>query len=213
MVDTPPNSSSAESPSALGIRYLDKCYEIFYSNNILKKVWSLCTECGAGVWFEPYCGSATDISDEGLGQGPNVVLGLVQKSGLGVGSQVFFDNLFTSFPLLQHLSAMGIAGTGTVRQNRLNRIPIIKKKEMEKKTIPRGQMEAIYQADQVLVAWKDNKAVYMASNKFGAELGNPCRRFNRTEKRYDMVQCPKVIGKYNISHLVKICIYIFIEIF
>ena len=41
-------------------------------------------------------------------------------------------------------------GTGTVRQNRLNKIPIIDKKEMEKKTVERGTMEAIFKDDQVL---------------------------------------------------------------
>jgi hypothetical protein len=70
------------------------------------------------VWFEPYCGRHTQIEDFGLGQGPNVVLDLVQKAKLAPGSEVFFDNLFTSFPLLEKLSEMGIGGTGTVRQNR-----------------------------------------------------------------------------------------------
>jgi hypothetical protein len=67
-------------------------------------VWAICTADGAGVWFEPYCGASTQVADVGLGQGPNVVLDLVRKAELGPGSQIFFDNLFTSFPLLQQLS-------------------------------------------------------------------------------------------------------------
>ena len=139
------------------------------------QLWSLCTSEGAGVYFEPYCGSHTQIHDAGLGQGPNVVLDLLGKANLAPGSEVFFDNLFTSFPLLEKLSGvystllvshrsrkslinnlffniseLGIAGTGTVRQNRLNKIPIIDKKEMEKKTVERGTMEAIFKDDQVL---------------------------------------------------------------
>ena len=139
------------------------------------QLWSLCTSEGAGVYFEPYCGSHTQIHDAGLGQGPNVVLDLLGKANLAPGSKVFFDNLFTSFPLLEKLSGvystllvshrsrkslinnlffniseLGIAGTGTVRQNRLNKIPIIDKKEMEKKTVERGTMEAIFKDDQVL---------------------------------------------------------------
>jgi hypothetical protein len=58
------------------------------------------------------------VEDKGLGQGPNVVLQLVEKAELLPGSDVFFDNLFTSFPLLERLSEMNISGTGTVRQNR-----------------------------------------------------------------------------------------------
>ena len=82
------------------------------------KVWSLCSSDGAGLTFEPYCGSDTKIVDEKMGQGPNVVLDLVSKSRISRGSSVYFDNLFTSFPLLDRLSEMEIAGTGTAHQNR-----------------------------------------------------------------------------------------------
>jgi hypothetical protein len=82
------------------------------------KVWALCTSDGSGVWFEPYCGRDTRVEDRGLGQGPNIVLELVEKASLLLGSMLFFDNLFTSFPLLERLSELNIAGTGTVRQNR-----------------------------------------------------------------------------------------------
>ncbi len=79
------------------------------------------------------------------------------QANLQQGSSVFFDNLFTSFPLLNKLSEMRIAGTGTVRQNRLHRIPVVSKKDLEKKAVPRGHSDVLYKHDQVLVAWKDNK--------------------------------------------------------
>ena len=87
-----------------------------------------------------------------------------------LGSEVYFDNLFTSFPLLEELSLRQTAGTGTVRQNRLNKIPIKSKKELEARAVPRGTMDVVYKEDVVLVGWKDSKAVYMASNKYGAEV-------------------------------------------
>ena len=71
-------------------------------------------------------GAHTRIPDYGLGQGPNVVLGLVEKAKLPPATQVFFDNLFTSLPLLYKLSEMGIGGTGTLQQNRLGPIPLPK---------------------------------------------------------------------------------------
>ncbi len=82
------------------------------------KVWALCTSGGSGVWFNPYCGRDTWVEDMGLGQGPNVVLQLLEKASLLPGSELFFDNLFTSFPLLDNLSARNIAGAETVRQNK-----------------------------------------------------------------------------------------------
>ena len=44
---------------------------------------------------EPYCGRNTRIEEYRLGQGPNVVLDLVEKSKIGPGCDVYFDNLFT----------------------------------------------------------------------------------------------------------------------
>jgi hypothetical protein len=58
-----------------------KIYDIFKKPNAPKyfQVWALCTTNGEGVWFEPYCGRHTCVEDQGLGQGPNVVLQLVDK--------------------------------------------------------------------------------------------------------------------------------------
>jgi len=161
-------------------------------------VWGLCTSSGCGVYFEPYCGKDTNIVDEGIGQGPNVVLDLVQKSKISPGSQVYFDNLFTSFTLLERLSELKIAGTGTMRQNRIHRVPLKKKKDIEKKNVPRGYMEAVYKLDQVCVVWKDNKAVYMASNFHGmGEDQVKVTRYSRELKRRIDVPVPAVIKFYN----------------
>lgn len=174
-------------------------FSFYYSKYIflLFKVWSLCTADGSGVWFEPYCGRDTLIEDHGLGQGPNVVLTLVEKAQLRPGTEVFFDNLFTSFPLLEKLSEKQIAGTGTVRQNRLNRVNIIGKKDMEKKTVARGTSHLMFRRDQVLVAWKDNKAVYAASNKHAGASNKECRRWCRTTSKYIMMGIPNMISEYN----------------
>ena len=126
-----------------------------------------------------------------MGQGPNVVLDLVQKAQLPPGTEVFFDNLFTSFPLLDKLSEMGIAGTGTVRQNRLGRVPIVTKKEMLKKTVERGFQKTIYRGDQTLVCWKDNQPVYVATNKFSAERTASVGRYCRTQRKKIQVDLNK----------------------
>jgi DNA excision repair protein ERCC-6 len=164
------------------------------------KIWALCSSTGAGVWYEPYCGRDTEISDAGLGQGPNVVIDLVSKAQLAEGSEIFMDNLFTSFPLLDRLSEMGIAGTGTVRQNRLHRIPIMGKKEVEKKTVARGFSQTVYRNDQVLCVWKDNKPVYMASNKYSSDSNLTCKRFCREQKSSIQVPIPVMVTEYN-SHM------------
>jgi hypothetical protein len=63
------------------------------------------------------------------------------------------------------------------------RVPIKPKKELEHKSITRGTADILYNKDQVLVGWKDNKAVYMASNVHGADMDKNCRRYSRVEKK------------------------------
>ncbi len=106
-------------------------YYCYYHFRYGFKVWSLCSARGMGLYFEPYCGADTDISDIGLGQGPNVVMSLIEKAGVQRGSELYFDNLFTSFSLLQKLSSLGIGGTGTVRNNKLHRVPLPEAKTVE----------------------------------------------------------------------------------
>ena len=62
-------------------------------------------------------------------------------------------------------------------------MPIKSKKELEAKAVARGTADILYKDDQVLVGWKDNKAVYMASNIHGADMDKTCRRYSRVEKR------------------------------
>ncbi len=51
--------------------------------------------------------------------------------------------------------------------------------------------------NKILIAWKDNKGVYMASNKFDADTTNNCRRFWRTEKKDVTVPIPTIVQRYN----------------
>ena len=83
--------------------YAEFFFPLTQNHNLFLQVWALCTSDGCGVWFEPYCGRDTLVDDQGLGQGPNVVLDLVTKvqvepffylqSKLAEGSKVYYDNL------------------------------------------------------------------------------------------------------------------------
>ena len=71
------------------------------------KIWVLSSSDGSLLACEPYCGNSTQIPKVLNNQGPDVVLGLLAKANISRGSQVFFDNLFTSMPLLDILSSKG----------------------------------------------------------------------------------------------------------
>ena len=62
------------------------------------------------------------------------------------GSDIYCDNLFT-FPLLNKMSKMGIGCMGTVRQNRLNKVPLPNKNDVLKSGVDRGTVRSVYQED------------------------------------------------------------------
>ena len=161
------------------------------------KVWTLATSDGAGVCFEPYCGASTRVEDLGLGQGPNVVLDLIKKSKLRDGSKIYFDNLFTSFPLLKELSRQGYGGTGTVRQDRLNQVPLPPKKIYDKKVVVRGTAKSVYSEDIVATAWKDTKGVYTASNVHSGDLTKTCQRYIKEMREDVNIKQPEMVHSYN----------------
>ena len=80
-------------------------------------LWWLCSSDGYFIHAEPYCGSDINIEETGSGQGPGVVLALIDKCKLPKQSTVTFDNLFTSLPLLNKLSDDSIYELGTIREN------------------------------------------------------------------------------------------------
>ena len=72
------------------------------------------------------------MPDTGLGQGADVVLGLIETSEVKAGSTVTCDNLFTSLPLLDELTELGIGAFGTLQQNRSHSAPVANKTTLAK---------------------------------------------------------------------------------
>lgn len=96
------------------------------------KFWVGTTDKGYIVWFEPYQGAKSVISENyrHFGLGPSVVLTYVDIL-LSKGCfpyHIFFDNFFTTVPLLYKLTEQGIRGTGTIRENRMSKCPLPEKK-------------------------------------------------------------------------------------
>ena len=162
------------------------------------KCWGTCdSETGTPWHIEPYCGAHTALPTFNLGQGPDVIAGMVEKTGIVPGTKMFFDNLFTSIPLLKHLTDRGISGTGTMRQNRINSIPIPVKKDLEK--LDRGETLEVHSDNVAIIGWKDSRGVYMASNSVANPLDKftLVRRYNRKDRVTVMVPCPLMVVGYN----------------
>uniref|UniRef100_A0A667X9S4 PiggyBac transposable element-derived protein domain-containing protein n=1 Tax=Myripristis murdjan TaxID=586833 RepID=A0A667X9S4_9TELE len=159
------------------------------------KVWSLASSSGYMYHMEPYCGSHTLLPETGLGQGPSVIIGLAEKAQVPQGCKFIHDNLFTTLSLMDEMTKRGYGSSGTMRQNRLSDVPFTPVNAFMK--FPRGTSEVLCQGEKLLVRWKDNNIVTVATNMEEKYTETSVKRWNRHRRAFDNVQQPKCISQYN----------------
>jgi Transposase IS4 len=133
------------------------------------KNFVICGRSGQPYDFIMYQGSSTELHRENLakyGHGASVVLHLSQRL-TKPGHQIYMDNFFTTYQVLELLKAKEINAAGTIRVNRFNKPPILSDQVMKKKR--RGFSDEVTSLDEkiVLVKWLDNRMVNIASNFVG----------------------------------------------
>ena len=96
------------------------------------KVWCLCTRTEYLAQAIPYQGRSTGYSNPEFGMGGSVVLDLISELPSHVEYRLFFDNLFTSIPLIDHLKQANNGATGTIRVNRTGKTPLTDYRKMTK---------------------------------------------------------------------------------
>lgn len=90
------------------------------------KIFSFCGVDGMMYDFEVYTGKILPVPGEpDLGASSNVVLDLVKSVPTGINHLLYFDNWFTSLPLMTILPKKQILCLGTIRVNRLPGISFI----------------------------------------------------------------------------------------
>jgi len=74
------------------------------------------------------------FNDIDIGASGNVVIRLTKNVPNNKNHRIYFDNYYTSVPLMEHLYDRGILGLGTVRRNRVpnNQLPDEKKNQERK---------------------------------------------------------------------------------
>lgn len=151
------------------------------------KFWVGTTDRGYALWFEPYQGAGSKIDEQykDLGLGPSIILQYA-KVLLSQGNfpyHLFFDNFFTTIPLLDELAKIGLRGTGTIRENRIGSTGLNAKKLLKKKN--RGYYEYCCTSDNkiVVVNWNDNNIVSIASNAENVFPIKQITRFSQKEKK------------------------------
>ncbi|XP_045134451.1 piggyBac transposable element-derived protein 3-like [Portunus trituberculatus] len=157
------------------------------------KVWCLVDNAGYVFKFDIYTGKGENNDPnmrKEFGLGGEIVPKLTEHLH-NKNHKLFFDNYFTSFPLLEVLQGLKIQACGTVRQTRKD-FPIL----AGDKELKRGQFDYRSTPNGLTVyKWMDKKAVLMASNYHGIEATT----VKRTEKdgKKAIVPCPQVVKDYN----------------
>ena len=158
-----------------------------------------CGKSGKAYDFELYQGKGTGVSQDfkHLGLGGSVVMRLVENLPKNERFKVYFDNYFTSIPLLLELKAIGFHALGVVKANRMNGAVLKSKKVIQKEG--RGAFDSRVSRDGsvTLVRWNDNSVVTVASTFVGVGEIGQVKRWSGSVKDFVDVQRPEAIKVYN----------------
>ena len=125
-----------------------------------------------------------------LGLGGDVVMSLLDVVSKPK-HKVFFDNYFSSIPLIEILKSKDILACGTIRNTRKD-FPQL----LEDKCMKRGDFDYRSTPQGITVyKWKDSKSVNFISNYHGVIMPTVQRKEKDGSKV--IVSCPDVVSDYN----------------
>lgn len=138
-------------------------------------------------------------SEPDLGASANVVVRLARVIPINLRHKLFFDNYYTTLPLLVYLKKRNILSLGTVSRNRLKNVMLPDDSLLMKK--PRGTtahcVSKVRGIDIVAVTWKDTKILSLLSTFAAVDPVVKVSRFDRKQKKRVKVDCPNIIKVYN----------------
>ncbi|KAJ8971561.1 hypothetical protein NQ317_009750 [Molorchus minor] len=129
-------------------------------------------------------------NEEDLGATGNLVQRLCRIVPINQNYVVYFDNFYTSLPLVACLAKKGIFSLGTVRRPRIPNCKLPTGKQFNKWTEAlHVNMFAPMMASMFsCIAWKDNKTEHIKTT---------LERFDRKHKKRIEIECPHIISEYN----------------
>ena len=161
------------------------------------KPWCLCSSAGYLLHVEQYCEKNANLRETKLGQGSYVILDMIEKCDRNKGSAVTVDNFFTTLPLLDKLADMGMYAVGTIQENRLQGASLKKKAASQKET--RGTFDYISDGNNLLVTWRDNKVVIVATNYLSLYPVSSTKHWWKAEKKHVNVPMQNTFQEYNVN--------------
>ncbi|KAM4835547.1 piggyBac transposable element-derived protein 1 [Thomomys bottae] len=137
------------------------------------KIWCGTTLQGYLVWFEPYQEESTMEADRDLdlGLGGNLVMNfadvLLEKGQYPY--HLCFDSFFTSVKLMSALKKKGVRATGSIRENRTEKWPLMNAEQMKK--MKRGYFDfRVEESDEIILCrWHGDSIISLCSNAVGIQ--------------------------------------------
>uniref|UniRef100_A0A673X5S5 PiggyBac transposable element-derived protein domain-containing protein n=1 Tax=Salmo trutta TaxID=8032 RepID=A0A673X5S5_SALTR len=134
-------------------------------------------------------------SSDWVESGTQCISCLAEQSQAPQGCKFLHDNLFTSLALLHEMTKRGHGSSGTMRQSRPFDVPFKPQKDFMK--LPRGTSEVLTKGDKLLVRWKDNNIVTVATTMKEKYSETSVKTWNKERRAFDKVPQPKCINRYN----------------
>ena len=163
------------------------------------KLWVLADSLNGYTYdFKVYCGkSSTVVSEKGLSY--DVVFALM-KNLLDQGYELYFDNYYTSLPLMLDLFHRKTYACGTASQNRRG-FPWefkVDKKQWESSS-QRGDCRWVRLGNVLALQWRDSRVVSVLSPVHKGNQVTNCQRRGKVngEFRRLQLQQPRAISDYN----------------
>ena len=107
---------------------------------------------------------------------------------------VFFDTFFTSYKLVNELNTVGFSATGTMRENRSMKFPVMNVAEVKEKEC--GFYDYRSSGNISLVRWNDNSVVTLCSSVISVHRMRNVKCWVRGKGQVNLFQ-PAMVGLYN----------------
>ena len=154
------------------------------------KMWVRANENGYISQFEIYTGKVGTLTEKNLGA--RVVKTMTENLN-GKNHHVYFDNYFSSLPLMRNLLQHQVYACGTVRQGRVG----MPKDFTSDKSMERGEFQfRCSEEGLVALLWKDKKSILFLSNFHDIDDVSCVERKNKDGTRTE-ISCPQLVKDYN----------------
>ena len=137
------------------------------------KLWVLASATGVLFKIEINQGRTNQSGDEPLGA--RVAKKALKSCKNPKDHSVFFGNFFLSYSLICDLATKEFRATGTIRNDRIKKCPLVDVKKMRKNE--RGSFDFRSEGNIEIVRWNDNSVVTIRSNAYGVQPIGSAKRW------------------------------------